>query len=136
MIKRLFRKETEYKFKEKENTACFTCDHVMNKEKPILFVSHDNDDSSWQFLFGTENHTDTNIKNISIKQAIEIDSTINELYEMPDGLCAERESVGAEWKIFRMGELKNESTTMYTHNSRYSSKFSDYSPIYRCFGVT
>ena len=104
MIKRLFRKEPEYKFKEKENTACFTCDHVMNKEKPILFVSHDSDDSSWQFLCGTENHTDANIKIISIKQATEIDNTINDLYEMPVGLCAERKSIGAEWKIFRMEE--------------------------------
>ncbi len=104
MLKRLFGKKSEYRFREKENTACFTCDHVMNKEKPILFVSHDSVDSSWQFLCGIDGHTDSNIKIISLKQATELDSTINDLFEMPEGLCAERESIGAKWKIFRIEE--------------------------------
>ncbi len=39
--------KTEYKFKEAENTACFVCDHVLSKQRPILYATHDKEDGSW-----------------------------------------------------------------------------------------
>ena len=92
----------EFKFQDDPNTACFVCDHVFNKERPILFVSHDEEDSSWQFLCGQDDHNDNSAKIISLKQAVELDETINELYEMPVGIYAEREEVGKKWTVYKM----------------------------------
>lgn len=91
-----------YKFSQPKNSACFVCTHVFNKERDILFVSHDADDSSWQFLCGENDHTDTDVKIISMEQATQIDDSINALFEMPEGVCAEREKKGGQWKAFKM----------------------------------
>ena len=40
---------SEFPFKDAQNTACFTCCHVLEENKPILYVSHDQD-GFWQFL--------------------------------------------------------------------------------------
>lgn len=94
--------KTDYKFKEAENTACFVCDHVLSKQRPILYAAHDKEDSSWQFLCGQNDHTEANAKIISLKQATEIDSTINDLFEMPLGVGAERKTTKDKWVTFRL----------------------------------
>ena len=106
MIKKLFgnKKKSEYKFKEPKKTACFVCDHVLSKERDILFATHDKDDSSWQFLCGADDHTEANIKIISMEQATDFDSTINDLFEMPEGVGAEREKIGAKWTPFKISD--------------------------------
>ena len=40
----LFRK---FPFKDKPNIACITCSHILDENKPILYVSHDYDDGCW-----------------------------------------------------------------------------------------
>ncbi len=106
MIKKLFgnKGKSEYKFKEPKNTACFVCDHVLSKKRDILFVTHDNDDSSWQFLCGGDDHSEANIKIISMEQATDLDSTINDLFEMPEGVGAERGKKGEKWKPFKIAD--------------------------------
>ncbi len=101
----LFKKKqtTTFKFSESENTACFTCDHILSRERPILYASHDAEDGTWQFMCGQEDHTEANAKIISLKQAVEIDETINDLYEMPLGVGAERETKTSKWVPFRKG---------------------------------
>lgn len=94
--------KTEYKFKEAENTACFVCDHVLSKQRPILYAAHDKEDGSWQFLCGQDDHTETNAKIISLKHATKIDLTINDLYEMPLGVGAERKNTKDKWVPFRL----------------------------------
>jgi hypothetical protein len=95
---------TGYKFFEAGNTACFVCDHVMYRQRPILLVTHDNEDSSWQFLCGQDDHTEANIKIISLRQITEIDQTVNDLFEMPLGVAAERTTVNDKWEPFKMLE--------------------------------
>jgi hypothetical protein len=101
----LFKKKEKdnYKFNEPENTACFTCDHVLNRERPILYVSHDKD-GEWQFLCGESDHTEANGKIISLKNATEIDTSINDLFEMPLGVGAERDSIEGKWEPFKLPE--------------------------------
>jgi len=93
--------EKEFKFKEPKNTAVFTCDHVVNKERVILFASHD-EDGDWQFLCGHDDHTTENAKIVSLEQMVQLDRTINELFEMPTSVGAERKKVGAKWNPFRL----------------------------------
>lgn len=93
--------KSEYKFKDAKDKACFTCDHVLIKKNPILYVSHD-EEGDWQFLCGQDNHTEANAKIISLKKATEIDQTINDLFEMPLGVGAERKTIKDKWKPFRL----------------------------------
>ena len=103
-MKKLFAKnrKTDFKFKEPENTACLVCDHVMNLKRPILFVTHDFEDESWQFLCGETDHSEGNIRIISLKNATKIDNSINELFEMPIGVGAERKDSLSKWIPFKL----------------------------------
>jgi hypothetical protein len=96
--------KTEYKFKDPEYTVCFVCDHVLSKHRPILYAAHDKEDSSWQFLCGKDDHIEENSKIISLKQATEIDVSINDLYEMPLGVGAERKNTQDKWVPFRLAD--------------------------------
>lgn len=91
----------EYAFKESANTACFVCSHVLYKERPILYVAHDND-GDWQFLCGHTHHTDEHVKIISLREITELDPTINDLYEMPMNVGAERKTVKDKWQPFKL----------------------------------
>jgi hypothetical protein len=100
----LFKKKEQstFRFAEPENTACIVCDHVLDKQRPILYASHDKDDGAWQFMCGQSDHTESNAKVISLKNANEIDQTINDLFEMPLGVAAERETITSKWRPFRI----------------------------------
>lgn len=88
-------------FSEPENTACFTCKHILEDKLPVLFVTHDGDDGSWQFLCGANRHEDSDARIVGLKEMVEIDESLNALYEMPTGVGAEREASGMAWKPFR-----------------------------------
>lgn len=44
-------KDMKFPFSDAPNTACFTCRHVLEENRPIRYVSHD-EDGYWQFLCG------------------------------------------------------------------------------------
>ena len=73
----------------------------MKEKKPILYVSHDEDDGGWQFLCGAENHEDKDAMIVSLLNIVERDPSVNALYEMPEGVCAERSDQNGEWKAFK-----------------------------------
>jgi hypothetical protein len=96
-------KTSEYKFADSSDTACFVCDHVLSRQRPILHVTHDHD-GYWQFICGQNDHDEINGKIISIGQATAIDSTINTLYEMAIGVGADRQSVNDNWKPYKLAD--------------------------------
>jgi hypothetical protein len=100
MFGRIFRKKVKFKFSETKNTLCIACSHVLNYQSPILFVTHDREDSIWQFLCGGHAHQEDEAKIASLKKITEIDITVNDLYEMPIGFGAERDKVGDKWRPF------------------------------------
>lgn len=93
--------KTEFKFSDAEDKAVFTCNHVTDEKSPILYATHDND-GDWQFLCGQNDHAEENAKIISLKNAVELDNTLNELFEMPIGVGAERDGIGKKWNPFRI----------------------------------
>ena len=95
-------KSTGFQFKEAPDTACFSCQHVVTSGQPILSVMHDHD-GSWQFLCG-QDHREADAKIISLKQVTEIDPSINELYEMPAGVGADRATKESEWKPYKLSQ--------------------------------
>ena len=90
-----------FKFSDSADKAIFTCNHVIDEKCPILYATHDND-GDWQFLCGQNDHAEENAKIISLKNAVELDKTLNDLYEMPNGIGAERVGIGEKWKLFKI----------------------------------
>ncbi|UTW61299.1 hypothetical protein KFE98_14930 [bacterium SCSIO 12741] len=97
------KKQPEFKFTDSETKACFTCDHVVSGERSIVYVAHDAD-GDWHFMCDGDDHTEENAKIISLKQAVELDPSVNDLYEMPIGVGAVRKSPGERWEPFRLTE--------------------------------
>lgn len=89
--------KNEFPFNDSPNTATFTCTHVLNGERPILHVSHD-DDGYWQFLCGGS-HTTSDARIISLAEAYDLDRSVGELAEMDYGHCADRSEAGGRWYV-------------------------------------
>jgi hypothetical protein len=64
-------------------------------------VTHEQD-GYWQFMCGQNDHDEANGKIISILQATEIDNSLNDLYEMPMGVGADRNSIADKWEPFKL----------------------------------
>jgi hypothetical protein len=72
--------------------------HIMNKERPILYVSRDAEDGFWEFLCGRNDHAEKNYKLISIEEVVNIDKSINDVCDIPVGSSIERETQHDKWK--------------------------------------
>lgn len=90
--------EQKFPFYDEPNTAAILCSHVINRDEPILFVSHDEDDGMWQFLCG-KTHEAEDAKLVSLQSVFDLDNSIGTLAEMPCGYCATRENQEAKWII-------------------------------------
>lgn len=89
----------KFPFSDSPDTACFTCCHVLNKEKPILYVSHD-EDGYWQFLCNGD-HTENDARIVSLNEILEIDKSISDLAEMDYGYYAEAKDEISNWIVKR-----------------------------------
>lgn len=87
-----------FPFEEMSDTACIVCKHIVNGERPILFVSHDEDDGMWQFLCG-ESHGTDDAKVVALEEVFARDSSIGELCKMPCGYQATRDRADSAWVI-------------------------------------
>ena len=90
-------KKKTFPFYDKPNTAVFTCVHVLNKERPILHITHD-ENGDWQFLCG-DNHREDEARIISLAEAYDIDKSVGKLAKMEYGSCADREDGNSDWII-------------------------------------
>lgn len=83
-------------FDQPRNCATVTLRQVMNREEPILFVSHDLDDHGWQFI----GSTNANMKDallVCLEEVVKVDPSILEVADLPPGWQAARESPGHSW---------------------------------------
>ena len=69
---------------------------VMDREEPILLVSHDADDHGWQFI-GSSDGTSENGRIILLSEAVELDPSVLQLADLPVGWHAWRGSVKEPW---------------------------------------
>jgi len=88
-----------YRFKEPKNTACIVCSHVINRERSILYASHQAEDGFWQFLCGKDDHTEESFKLISLEEATVIGPSINDVHRLPLGSSIARAGETDEWRI-------------------------------------
>ncbi len=94
MFDKLFKK---HRFKCSKKQAIFTCCHIIEENKPILYVKHDVD-GDWQFLCGAT-HTTEDARIIAMKEVIDIDPSVSEILNLKRGQIAQRQSNDDKWNI-------------------------------------
>ena len=86
----------KYEFIDDKNTMVITTKNIVSKEKSIMLVSHDEDDGMWEFLEGEEvKEEDAMI--ISLYEMVNIDSTVNQVADLPLGWIAYRDIEQDKW---------------------------------------
>lgn len=87
----------KWKFCDVENTFVFTTRQVVSENMPILYVSHDEDDGAWQFHHG-ENVSIEDAMVVSLAKMVDLDDTLNQLFDLPLGWIAIRKSRNDFWE--------------------------------------
>lgn len=85
----------DFPFEDKTNTATFVCCHVLDKKRPILRVTHD-EDGYWQFLCG-DTHTEEQARIIPLMEAYNLDKRVGQVANMECGQSAERVDINSDW---------------------------------------
>lgn len=85
-------------FKDKPNTAVLTCTHILNENRPILYVSHDFEDGCWQFLCGQEHKTE-DAKIMALEEIYNMDKSLKEIANLDYGESAIRKDLTSKWVI-------------------------------------
>jgi hypothetical protein len=87
----------EWPFDQPRNCATMTLRQVMDRSKPILLVSHDEDDHGWQFLDGDPIKMKDAML-VCLEEVVKIDPTVMEVADIPPGWQAVRKSANASWQ--------------------------------------
>ncbi len=78
----------------------FTCRSIIERGRPILFVSHDSDDHGWQFLDGGDADLEDAML-VCLSHIAQLDPSVVQLASMAPGYIAWRETADAPWVIDR-----------------------------------
>ena len=82
-------------FEDGPRTASITTRRVL-EGAPILLVTHDEDDGSWQFLCGTtDDPADARV--VGLGEMYARDATLGEIADLPEGWRAWRAAAGSPW---------------------------------------
>ena len=89
--------DTDYwPFDQPRNCAVITIRGILDGTEPVLHVTHDEDDHSWQFL--SLRAADPNeAKVMSLAEVVAMDSSILQLADLPPGWHAWRSSITDDW---------------------------------------
>lgn len=88
--------EPNWLFEDPPNVAVITSTDIVHHGKPILFVSHDNDDGAWQFHTG-ENVLIDDAMIVALAKIVALDYSIQELADLPLGWIAKRQTANHSW---------------------------------------
>src|SRR5262245_20282303 len=87
-------------FDQGPRVAAITTRQVLDDGLPILRVTHYSDDHDWAFVCGTTDATEDG-RVICMETALNLDSTLRTIADLPLGWTAWRERVGDVWHRFR-----------------------------------
>jgi len=88
----------EWTFDQGENVGCLTVKGIVHDQEPILFVYHDPEDHSWQFLSGGAPSEDEAML-VSMGTIVNIDPSVLEVGHISPGQSAHRKSVESPWEL-------------------------------------
>ncbi len=87
----------KWPFTDARNTAIFTTRDVVEDDKPILLVTHDQDDGAWQFHTG-QTIPASDAKIAALDEIVYRDPSVVEPTDLPLGWSAIRDSITTPWK--------------------------------------
>ena len=88
----------DWPFKDPTNVAVFSIRQIVFDRQPILHVTYDGDDGSWQFL-GKETPSASDAVIVSFEEIAELDPSVKELSDLPDGWEAWRSDKSGKWEM-------------------------------------
>jgi hypothetical protein len=94
----------KWPFEDAPTAAVVTLKSIIRDHKPILFVTHDEGDSGWQFLDGKPIAGMEDARIVSLKSMLIWDPTIAQLADLPMGWSASRKSTQEPWSRKREKE--------------------------------
>jgi hypothetical protein len=98
-------------FADPPNVTTITLRSIVAGDRPILYVSHDEDDGCWQFLDGGESPDVRDAMVILLKEIVAHDASVVELADLPLGWCAERSDPTQPWaRARKSGQPDDESS--------------------------
>jgi hypothetical protein len=97
----------KWPFDQPRNCATVFSKSVLNRSRPILLVSHDEDDHGWQFLDGVSEELE-DVALAGLGHVLEIDPAIVQLAELAPGFQAARAGLEEQWIIERTPPDENE----------------------------
>lgn len=89
---------TDWPFDQPRNCATVVSKSILDRSRPILHVSHDEDDHGWQFLDGVSEELE-DLALVGLGHVLEIDPAIVELADLAAGFQATRAGFGEKWVI-------------------------------------
>ncbi|WP_093081447.1 hypothetical protein [Variovorax sp. OV084] len=97
----------KWPFDQPRNCATVFSKSVLNRSRPILLVSHDEDDHGWQFLDGVSGELE-GLALAGLGHVLEIDPAIVELADLEPGFQATRAGPDEKWVIERAPSQEDE----------------------------
>ena len=83
-------------FSDPENASTLTTRDIVELRMPILHVSHDADDGSWQF-HSANGASMRNAMVVALRTIFRLDPTVAKLADLPLGWSADRRDVNDPW---------------------------------------
>ena len=87
-----------WKFDSPKNTAVIADRYFVEKKEPCLYVVHDELDGGWQFLTKNTSGNSSRAVVVSLATAVSADPSIDELFDLPLGWTAFRETNKSPWQ--------------------------------------
>jgi hypothetical protein len=91
---------TEWPFDQAPNVAATTSRYVTEEGRPILLVTHYEDDHSWGFQSGDPLSVEDG-RVVGMGTILRHDPTLARIADLAPGWSAERQSVGGEWHRYQ-----------------------------------
>jgi hypothetical protein len=89
--------EKPWPFEDPKSVAVLSNVGVVREGRPILLVTHDEDDGMWQFLDGVSPPLSEHAMIVGLGEVVKIDPSVAELADLPVGWKATRRGPGAPW---------------------------------------
>ena len=90
--------DPDWPFDQPPRWAVIILRSIVFSGKPILYVSHEEEDHGWQILNCEEEFDLEDAAVVALEEIVKRDPTVLEVADLPPGWCAERSFPGAKWQ--------------------------------------
>jgi hypothetical protein len=87
-----------WSFEDQKNVATISLKRIIERRIPILLVTHDAEDGTWQFLDGSDDLQPEDSCVVSLQSVVTLDPTVRELADLPPGWVAWRGNPNSPWQ--------------------------------------